>query len=817
MKFVAAMINLLAKLGNRLFVRTKLLPNDPVSQYNLDPTIPTFYISRLNSASDLAALAKTCDVLNLPNPLKQEHFQSGLTIHRFIALQNPTPIFSKHVKATSALKQGEAIFDVLKQSPDLKIQIIPVTILWGRNPGKEKAGIGTLLSHSLAPSWLRKVFVVLFSGRGNLLKFSQPLDLDTLMKRRADSDELPQTLLRVARFHFKRQKLAATGPKLPSREALFQSLLAAPSVKHALEDEARLKSIPINQAKENAQILLNEIAANYNDAMIGIGDRILTWLWTKLYNGIEIKNAQRIHDLTNKGHEIIYVPCHRSHMDYLLLTYVIYHQGLVPPHIAAGINLNFWPAGPIFRRSGAFFIRRTFKGNKLYSTIFREYLSQLFIKGYSVKFYTEGGRSRTGRLLPPKTGMLAMTLQSMLRGIERPVSLVPVYIGYEHVMEVNTYLKELAGSSKTNESISGIFKTIKNLKNYGHGYVSFGEPINVNQYLNQHQSDWRDNIHPSEVQKPQWLGQQVANIADQVMININKTAALNSVNMLAMVLLMTDKLALSKKETLEQIEFYQALNLDASYSEDISQPNCSANELLTHAIKLSKVTLVSDPLGEIVEIAENEKVLLNYYRNNIIHLFAVPSLLASHILRSRHTDLQSCIDLTKKLYPLFAAEWFMQELKDNYIERILSHFEKQHLIEIDSQGNISLNSDSKSYFKLSLLAKVLDCTMQRYAVVIGVLAREKQIDRANLELKSQSHASRLSKLHDIKTPEFYDKKVLSSFISTLKDLSLITVDDQGLLGTSEQLALLDKTIRTLINPQILVSIEQNVLNHNAAI
>jgi len=86
-------------------------------------------------------------------------------------------------------------------------------------------------------------------------------------------------------------------------------------------------------------------------------------------------------------------------MDYLLLSYVLYHQGLVPPHIAAGINLNFWPAGPIFRRLGAFFIRRTFKGNKLYSTVFREYLGELFNRGYSVEYFVEGGRSRTGRLL----------------------------------------------------------------------------------------------------------------------------------------------------------------------------------------------------------------------------------------------------------------------------------------------------------------------------------------------------------------------------------------------------------------------------------
>lgn len=135
-------------------------------------------------------------------------------------------------------------------------------------------------------------------------------------------------------------------------------------------------------------------------------------------------------------------------MDYLLLTYVIYHEGMVTPHIAAGINLNFWPVGKMFRRGGAFFLRRSFAGNKLYTAVFREYLELLFNKGYSVKYYPEGGRSRTGRLIPPKTGMLAMTIQAMLKGVNRPVSIVPVYIGYENVMEVKSYLNELKGSKK---------------------------------------------------------------------------------------------------------------------------------------------------------------------------------------------------------------------------------------------------------------------------------------------------------------------------------------------------------------------------------
>ena len=138
--------------------------------------------------------------------------------------------------------------------------------------------------------------------------------------------------------------------------------------------------------------------------------------------------------LALEGHEIVYVPCHRSHMDYLLLSYLLYHQGLVPPHIAAGINLNFFPVGSIFRSWGAFFIRRTFKGNRLYSTIFREYLAELFYRGYSVEYFIEGGRSRTGRLLEPKTGMMSMTIQALQRGLTRPISIVPVYIGYEHVL-----------------------------------------------------------------------------------------------------------------------------------------------------------------------------------------------------------------------------------------------------------------------------------------------------------------------------------------------------------------------------------------------
>lgn len=796
-------LNLLSAGVSRLFVKSKVLPEKPIEQYQLNPNNPTFYIVSLNSRFDLAALALACKRHGLPSPTAPQ-LLGDQSLERFIGIKNPSPLFGNKQTPTNALAQGKQIIEHLLNTGQKNVQVVPVTILWGRSPGKEKPGLGTLLSHSLTPSWFRKIFVVLFSGRDNFIRFSQPLDLSLLVNEKADVNELPHKLLRVARVHFKRQKLAATGPKIPSRDQLFSSLLASPTIKKAIQTEASEKNISHAQARQNALKLLDEIAANYSDATIRVADRILTWLWNKLYNGIDIKYTEQIHDLTNKGHEIIYMPCHRSHMDYLLLTYSIYHQGLVPPHIAAGINLNFFPAGGIFRRSGAFFIRRSFAGNKLYSAVFKEYLSQLFIKGYSVKFYTEGGRSRTGRLLPPKTGMLAMTLQAMLRGIDRPVSIVPVYIGYEHVMEINTYLKELAGNDKKGESILGIFKAIKNLKNYGRGYLNFGDPISINQYLNDNQPDWRESIDVTEVQKPQWLGPQVAKLADQVMVKINNAAALNSINLLAMILLVNDKHALSKPKLLAQLEFYLRLQREASYSDKITAPNETPEQLLAHALKLNKFDVISDEFGEIIAITDKEKTLFNYYRNNILHIFAVPSLVALHLFKQHQCTVTQCHQLVKSFYPLFAKEWFLQELDKHYVTRILTNFSDQGLIEVDGD-NIKVTKNNDSFAKLEMLGRALSFTLQRYAIVIGFIQTSQGITKAELERESYALAQRLGTLHGIKTPEFFDKKVLSSFISNLREQKLISESDSGLQG-SQALCETYKQLQTLLPARIWQSI-----------
>ena len=131
--------------------------------------------------------------------------------------------------------------------------------------------------------------------------------------------------------------------------------------------------------------------------------RILTAFWRRIYDGIDVHGLERIATL-GRTHTLVYVPCHRSHVDYLLLSYLLFQRGLMIPHIAAGENMNLPFVGNLLRRGGAFFMQRSFRGDALHAALFSEYLYEVYRRGHCVEFFPEGGRSRTGRLLPTRIG-----------------------------------------------------------------------------------------------------------------------------------------------------------------------------------------------------------------------------------------------------------------------------------------------------------------------------------------------------------------------------------------------------------------------------
>jgi glycerol-3-phosphate O-acyltransferase len=758
------------------------------------------YVLPYNSKADLLTLRAQCLAHNLPDPLEPLEID-GAVLPRYVFIHGGPRVFTYYTPKEESIKLFHDYLDLHRSNPNLDVQMVPVSVMFGRSPGREKGELNPPLRML---NGIQKFFAVSWLGRDSFVRFSAPVSLRQMATDHGTDKKIAQKLARVARMHFARQRLATVGPRLPVRQDLFNKLLASKAIARAVEDEARSKKISHEKAQQNAVALMEEIAANFSYEAVRLTDRVLGLTWNRLYQGINVHNAERVRQLAHDGHEIVYVPCHRSHMDYMLLSYVLYHQGLVPPHIAAGINLNFWPAGPIFRRLGAFFIRRTFKGSKLYSTVFREYLGELFSRGYSVEYFVEGGRSRTGRLLDPKTGTLSMTIQAMLRGGTRPITLVPIYIGYEHVMEVGTYAKELRGATKEKESFMQMVRGLSKLRNLGQGYVNFGEPMPLMTFLNQRVPEWRDSIDPIEAIRPAWLTPTVNEIAAELMVRINNAGAANAMNLCCTALLASRQRSLTREQLTEQLNCYLSLLRNVPYSPDATTPDQPAEALIEHALQMNKFEVEKDTIGDIIILPREQAVLMTYYRNNILHMLVLPSLLAAIITQHRHISRAELLRQVELLYPMLKAELFLRWEKAELVSEMdaqLNEMVRQELITL--AGDEVLINPARSR-TMQLLAAGVRETLQRYAITFWLLSANPSINRGTLERESRTVAQRLSVLHGINAPEFFDKAVFTSLVLTLRDEGYIS--DTGDAEPTETMKVY-QMLADLIMPDVRLTIE----------
>lgn len=797
----------LLKLPLSALVKGTAIPSNPIEDHGIDIHKPIVYALPFRSSVDLLTLQTHAKELGLPDPLQPLEL-NGKSFARYVFISaRPTLMRSdQHVPSDSIALFSE-LLELHKFDTELDVQMIPATVLWGRKPGKE----GQEKPYLQALNGPQKALAVIFAGRDCMVRFSPVVSLRYMADSHGTDESIAHKLARVARIHFSRQKLAASGPNLPNRQALFNRLMKSQAIEKAIEDQAKANNISLEKARKEAHDIMDEIAADFSYSLIKKGERILGWLWNRIYQGLNINNAATVRRLAQDGHEIVYVPCHRSHMDYLLLSYVLYREGMVPPHIAAGINLNFFPAGPIFRRGGAFFIRRSFKGNKLYSTIFREYLAELFAKGYSVEYFSEGGRSRTGRLLPAKTGMLAMTIQAMLRGLNRPVTLVPVYIGYEHVMEVSTYAKELRGKSKEKENAGLVLRTIRKLRNFGQGYVNFGEPIPLNQYLNEQVPEWTQDIDPMGSTKPQWINPIVNQLATKMMTHINDAAAANALTLCATALLASRQSALARDNLVKQIDCYLSLLNNVRYSATCTVPKANAEELVNHAQSLDKFVIESDTMGEIISLDRNQSILMTYYRNNIIHLFAIPSLIAQMLIRQQTLSLEQITANVALIYPFLKQELFLSFAQDelaDVVNAYVNELQRQQLVTLE-EGVVAINQAKTQV--LMLLGRTISETLQRYAIALNLLVANPEVGKSDLEQKSQEIAQRLGRLHGINAPEFFDKGVFSAMFVTLKEQGYLDVDGNCHLEPTVQLA---RLLYSMLYPEIRLTIQESLCQAN---
>lgn len=799
-----------------LWVRSETI-NQSAFSLKIDRSKPVLYVLQQPSVSDLAVVDTECRKAGLPRPVMPVAVGESIEPAAFFYLTPEPDWLGRHDKrgAPPALVR---MLGAIGQNGIDDAQIIPVSVFWGQSPDSEKSAWKLLFADNWAVTGrLRKLARILILGRKTRVQFSAPIHLRELVEQNKGHERTLRMVQRILRVHFRNQKTAVIGPDLSHRRTLVKGLLRAPLVRQAIQEECDTQNIPQDKAEAAALRYANEIAADVSYPVIRFLEVTLTWFWNKLYEGVKVNHIERVQEVA-QGHEIVYVPCHRSHIDYLLLSYLLFRNGLTPPHIAAGINLNMPVVGSILRRGGAFFMRRSFKGNQLYTAVFNEYLHSLFSRGFSTEYFVEGGRSRTGRMLHPRTGMLAITLRSFLRDSRRPIVFVPVYIGYERVLEGRTYLGELRGAEKKKESIFDIFKVVGALKQrFGQVWVNFGEPIHLDRFLDQQQPDWRQQELAPEY-RPAWLSETTHHLARDVARHLNDAAAINPVNLVALALLSTTRLALDETALARVIDLYLDLLRKVPYSPSATLPEGDGQQLIEYVKSMNLLSEQKDALGRICYLDEQNAVLMTYYRNNVLHIFALPALIASFFQNSGRISREQLLRYTRALYPYLQAElfirWSLEEL-DAVVDQWLQAMVASELLKQENDTFIRPPPSSRQYVLLTLLARAIAQTLQRFYMSISLVlnAGQKQLTAEELENLCTVMAQRLSVLHGLNAPEFFDKSLFRHFIQTLLDEDVLRKDESGKLSYHPLLGeLAEGAAKRVLPAEIRLSIRQVALD-----
>ena len=793
-----------------IWARPAIQPETP-SEYITDTNAEVCYVLESGGLADVLALERACAMHGMPSPTEAIDFCGIRERRRFVVLRRMQGFFFRRPRKTGS-QRLKRLVEAGKQG-DRELLLIPVAIYWGRSPDKERSLLKLVFSENWeAIGRIRKFFTTLFQGRNTLLRFSHALPLGSI-----DADEeLPEIayrkVSRILRVHFRKRRVATVGPDLSHKRTLINQVLRSPSVRRAILAEGGDEFRKQELARRKAEKYALEIGADISYPTIRVALRILRWLWNRIYDGIELNHMEKLHEVA-KDKEIIYAPCHRSHFDYLLLGYVTYVEGLPMPHIAAGINLNMPIVGGFLRRGGAFFLRRSFKGNRLYAAVFDSYVQQVIGRGYSMEYFIEGGRSRTGRLLQPKGGMIAMTVNAYINIPRRPVVFVPIYFGYEKLIEGSAFISELGGAAKEKETLGGLIRSVKSLRDqFGKVAVNIGEPIELDPILDRANPGWRD-YEPENGDRPTWLAPVVNEVGVRIMQNINATAAVTPISLLAYVLLATPKQTIGLNELRRQLQLSMDLMRRFEYSDLVTIPDWTPDEIIAHGEKLDVISRSSHPMGEVIHMEERTAVLMTYFRNNILHLLAVPASVACCFIQGtelQHSELQRLIRL---IYPFMKKElslkWEFEDIDDVTSEAIkalvdlgiLTSRKRRKLL-------VRPRTGSAMAFQLLMLGQSMVPMLQRFYLVIAILVGNGSgtLSRARLETMCQQSAERLSMIYGLHSPDFFNKTLFHDFIKMLQDQKVLRRNGDGLIEFDDDIQSIGADARLVLGEEIRHSI-----------
>jgi glycerol-3-phosphate O-acyltransferase len=415
---------------------------------------------------------------------------------------------------------------------------------------------------------------------------------------------------------------------------------------------------------------------------------------------------------------------------------------------------------------------------------------QMLQRGSPIEYFIEGGRSRTGRLLRPKTGLLRVTLESQHRGMDRPVAFVPVYVGYEKLIEAGSYQNELRGSEKKKERAFDVLKSTRLIRqSFGQVTVNFGRPIVLDEHLD-------SAADPSP--------QRIHQLGELLLQQINSYASVNPINLVALVTLCTPKLAIDEPALIHQIECYTTMLREQRSS--ITITSLSGKEIIAQAEELNLLTREKHAFGDVLSHDPSSAALMTWYRNNVMHTLALPSLIACLIVNRRRRIAKGKLrEMVRTVYPYLCSELYIAapESIDQTLEAWLVRMEDQGLLKRAADSIAPPATDSVESFRLRLLAGILMQTLERFFIVIALVkhAGQNQLDQTTLEDRCQHVAEQMSRFHGLNSPEFFDPQLFHGFVGSLLDQGAVARDANGKISYTPLVSEVVRAASTVLSPE----------------
>ncbi len=718
----------------------------------------------------LASLDYILHHLSANDPYKSGYIKKSLINGRtaIVSLVGKKGFYRRFVKA----KRDPIQYIIeIQKSINRPIYIIPQLMFFSRTPHRSTPTIiDILLGTKEHPGKIRRL-LTLFKHPGKVfVETSKPLNLKNFLQSAENRDKsieyqtfsLRSVLLKQINNHRK----SITGPVLKSAEELKENILTNEQLQNFMAQHSKRRNISLQKIYKKADGYLDEIAARYSLAVIKIGSVIVKWILQTMFEGVVVNNEMlaKVKNMSQKG-PLILMPCHKSHIDYLILSYVLYNNNMPCPLIAAGKNLSFWPIGSLFRAGGAFFIRRTFKGAVLYAKVFSGYIYKLLEEGFNIELFIEGGRSRTGKLIIPQLGLLSILLGAYKKGACDDMILVPIYIGYDQVLEESSYIHEIEGGQKKPESLLQVIKAGKLLKKkYGKIYIKFHEPVSLNKILSRYDTSIYDMTSKEQNALIRNLGHRIINA-------INNVSIVTPYALAASIILNCPKKSFTYDYLISIVDNY----LSYLFSQKVEL----ADTLLLNPAEAIKNTLDSyaqrkfieqvstnktDPSSpKLFKVNENKRLSLEYYKNNCISFF-IPAAFTALAILEKDAFQFFASDLHKSYS--FLQEFFKNEFAynidlapDHYVRKTIKSFIDDAILVPHPVLPDAYNLTSLGFRKLQLFSSFLKTYFESYWIVLSLFMRyPKNSINAKVRLKKvQSRGRRMYKRKEIERKESLSK------------------------------------------------------------